>query len=1217
MGHNLKTCSSSLICSPRLRGGKGWNRRRGELLWLLLLPAAVGLAGTMSDIQSNEPGRFVHQNCFYENGGGLLCGNGDGALMQTWLHGTGVTLFMESGATAAHADIYIDDAFMGRVSVAASALPATAAVYTAQALRRTSHRVRIVQVGATPVKLDYIRVFDDSTVNLSAPDADALLDPLMVAPPNAALFAGVDILQSNAAPRALHFRRSEADALRLAPDYAAWESRYGTLGGVIGKMYNEDEIQLEGPEGNFPQRDIFRTFKQNHPEKLVLLHFDGKYRNIRTERADLYAPQHFLYYVRQSAYSDLSAADGQSVVRTVAPVYKYFRSAQYNYQNEDVVLVGKAPDGSVDWSAYEYTTLAGYADGNDPFGDGIVVERGRYGSARRSWTAGDYYLLVPVSTSPWDIETNNHWSYNFSINCPTNNNGETCADLFSDEIAAILTQTNEWSIPEFDGVEFDIMQSSLDWIGFGRTRGIDTDQDGVADFGPGAEVNEINLYGTGTYRLAALLRQKLGPGRIIMGDSGQDRGQRGFGLFNGMEQESWMHDWSTSINRLRFWMQHAYAPAFSYVNWKFVDGDIWYEPDPNITRLYFASVAVFDVATAFYSYRSLGDPTKIHDEAICGADGIAGWLGAPLAGPVCLAKDGVDLLGNGGVEVSTNFLGRIQVQGDDSVAERVVGDRPALQVGSASDGRVMFRISDIDLSSVANRELTLMTEVYSEKSGVLPSGMQRLFLVRVLDQAGRVLEEQNMFAANGSYMSNIIFLQNLGTADVVDIEFDFEGCGTVRLRNTGLFAAAPVLLRKFENGIVLANPSHYPYSLQLNKAYRHLLDAYTIDEDLHNRRPDAWHPGVDSLAYWKNEALNLVVAEGALRTTASASQQSTWLELPEILAGDVFRASAVVVANGDANNDWLSFGLLPSKDHAYQSAAPYVTLTRRPADADLGANLGFLNVYGGSGGSNQLAEKNWLKEAQGFSTNLNARNSLGFEYDTATGNLAVWLTSEGGNTVTQYNGSVNYGGVPGQAVPLDQLNYFGITFNSLNAQNDGNPAYLDDLKVARAGTVLFEDGFETISYGQPVNNGSFASATLELPPQDGLFLLATDPDIDQDGDGISDEWERDRFRVLATASQHTDYDADGFPDLFECKAGTDPADPLSLLRVDTFNVHNDGSFFIRWPSSPGHHYRVMSASELSEAFSPLATAIPATPPMNTYTQPVDVGPKRFFRIEVE
>ena len=109
------------------------------------------------------------------------------------------------------------------------------------------------------------------------------------------------------------------------------------------------------------------------------------------------------------------------------------------------------------------------------------------------------------------------------------------------------------------------------------------------------------------------------------------------------------------------------------------------------------------------------------------------------------------------------------------------------------------------------------------------AAMQRQFEVRALDMEGRILEEHNMFAGNGSYMPNIIFFNHLGTGDTVQIEFDFEGCGYVCLRNTGLYNAAPVLVREFDNGLVVANPSDYEVPLSLNA------------EDLHRTaQPYAW-----------------------------------------------------------------------------------------------------------------------------------------------------------------------------------------------------------------------------------------------------------------------------------------------------------------------------------------------------------------------------------------
>ena len=210
---------------------------------------------------------------------------------------------------------------------------------------------------------------------------------------------------------------------------------------------------------------------------------------------------------------------------------------------------------------------------------------------------------------------------------------------------------------------------------------------------------------------------------------------------------------------------------------------------------------------------------------------------------------------------------------------------------------------------------------------------------------------------------------------------------------------------------------------------------------LQNRRPDSWDSSAGPLAYWKNEALNFQVTNGVLKTTETGLA-SAWLTLPTISSGQIIKVSAVVVANGNANTDYVSMGLLQSKNHTYQRGEPWVSLDSKTD------GTGLLKVYGGLGNTYPvLATANNLKEAQGFTTNLNARNTLGYEYNTATGDLQVWLTSEGGTTVTQYNGSVNYNGVAGAIVPLDELNYFGITFNSVNPLGASNPAYLDNLVV--------------------------------------------------------------------------------------------------------------------------------------------------------------------------
>ena len=757
-----------------------------------------------------------------------------GAYAQAYFYGTGVELFVRRDPLTGSADVYIDDRYAARIDTLNTGVLPSTLIFTTNGLRRAGHTIRIVHLNA-PIKVDYIRSLDNGEADGQSPKALASTNSFPAANPS--LFSGLTIFQSNNFPHVFHFRKSEADALTML--YTSWTGRYSRLMGVIGKMYNEDEIHLNGTNNNFPQREIFKRFKEENPSQLALLHFDGKYRNIATERAtNYYAPQHFLYFVRQPGYSDLDAGSTQSVVQTTGPVYKYFRLASGDYRNEDVVLVGKAADGSLDWSRYEYTRIVDYSGGN-PYTNKLDVIRGYYGSSRLSWTAGGYYLLVPVSAPPWDVETNNHWMYNFSSWCPVDGSGKTCADRFCEEIDGILMQTNAWSVPQFDGVEFDIMVSDAQDSGYVRLRGIDSNLDGIPDYGYSGETN---MFGLGLYNMAKQLRQTLGSGKLILGDCGDSWNQRCFGLFNGMEKEGLpngndnlaLDEWTMALNRLRFWNLHSYGPAFSYVNWKPVLNDTWYSPDQNIARLNLASFTAYDIATSFYSYKGMPVPTNVNDEAIAGTNQTLGWLGAPSGPAVCLAPWGTDLLGGSGVSVSADFTNRIQLLTGDLQMQKQGSGPYSLKISASKDGRIAFRIRDVDISTNAYPELTCMVDILSEKSGILPPEMHRQFFVRAVDSQNNVIKEYSIFAENAGYMPSIIYFPNLGTNRLVHLEFDFEGCGYVQLRYTKIYDRDPSFYREFSNGFVAGNPSGHSVNIPLPGVFSRLTaqaDTYYADYD--------------------------------------------------------------------------------------------------------------------------------------------------------------------------------------------------------------------------------------------------------------------------------------------------------------------------------------------------------------------------------------------------
>jgi hypothetical protein len=121
--------------------------------------------------------------------------------------------------------------------------------------------------------------------------------------------------------------------------------------------------------------------------------------------------------------------------------------------------------------------------------------------------------------------------------------------------------------------------------------------------------------------------------------------------------------------------------------------------------------------------------------------------------------------------------------------------------------------------------------------------------------------------------------------------------------------------------------------------------------------------------------------------------------------------------------------------------------------------------------------------------------------------------------------------------------------------------------------------------------------------------------VDSDNDGMEDRWELAFFPDLTTADATTDWDKDGFSDLFECIAGTDPTDPKSLLRATITAGSVAGNFDIKWPSVSGRTYHLQTSSNL-QSWSDAVTPITATPPMNTYTVTLTPGTNTFYRIRV-
>jgi Tol biopolymer transport system component len=131
-----------------------------------------------------------------------------------------------------------------------------------------------------------------------------------------------------------------------------------------------------------------------------------------------------------------------------------------------------------------------------------------------------------------------------------------------------------------------------------------------------------------------------------------------------------------------------------------------------------------------------------------------------------------------------------------------------------------------------------------------------------------------------------------------------------------------------------------------------------------------------------------------------------------------------------------------------------------------------------------------------------------------------------------------------------------------------------------------------------------------------LFLVRLGS-VDQDDDGMDDDWEILWFGDLSRDGTEDD-DGDGLNNLDEFKAGTNPVEPLSVVRVNVVEAVPSGQKRLVWSSVPGRTYVIQAKSDLTVPdWENLAGSVTAT--SSTTVVDLDVGTSlkhRYFRLLV-
>ncbi len=614
-------------------------------------------------------------------------------------------------------------------------------------------------------------------------------------------------------PRAFFFRQSES-LTKLG--YDDWNKTFNRLGGIIGKCLNEE----------IPERDtnipFFTQFKLEHPGQLVMLHYNGNGRDPRDNGYKFYAG-HWLYFEGVKNRSEIKEEEGICEIEVEdAGIFKT-KIGRYENANEDIGICRLTEDGKPDWDYSEQVQLVSVNLKKNT----IKVRRAQYGSGAKQFDAGLALVSPHVTEGPWGENNNIMWLYNHSTYCPKDKYGKTCDDILVEELVERLSSNGELAC--FDGVEFDVLWNEVNHATFGRK--VDTNADGKGDNGI---INGVNEYSAGVFNFCKQLREKIGPEKLIMADGMTSQFQRGINYLNGIESEGWpihrdpeIKDWSGGWNRHLFWNQNAFQPAFSFINFKYIKNTEL--PPEGRQRLVWAVAQLLDARITHSGYTIKRPEDGIHrsiiDEFVAGGRQQKYWLGKPLGETVRIALQQNDLLKGNGTKLTDEFLKKFS--GDNAIFGK---DGNSIKISARNNENCVFSINKIPCDGP---DLLVSVKLKCDPRRGYPEEMPRLLNVSESNNPYKL-----MSFVNGDWFHATFYFRDV-QEKTIDLNFEMESNEPFWMKEFTVHAYPDVAYRKFENGLVLVNPSHHNYTFNISEIggenpYYHLQATLGQDTKVNN-----------------------------------------------------------------------------------------------------------------------------------------------------------------------------------------------------------------------------------------------------------------------------------------------------------------------------------------------------------------------------------------------
>jgi hypothetical protein len=151
------------------------------------------------------------------------------------------------------------------------------------------------------------------------------------------------------------------------------------------------------------------------------------------------------------------------------------------------------------------------------------------------------------------------------------------------------------------------------------------------------------------------------------------------------------------------------------------------------------------------------------------------------------------------------------------------------------------------------------------------------------------------------------------------------------------------------------------------------------------------------------------------------------------------------------------------------------------------------------------------------------------------------------------------------------------------------------------------------------------SSILVAEADAGVAILRLAVAGDRDGDQMPDSWEQqivdadpdDEIESIDDVMPQSDFDGDGLSNAPEFIAGTDPTDADSRFAQIAPALPTAGTFTVQWYSVTGKRYTVYKSTNLADGFTPVATDILGTSPVNAYRDDSAGGASAFYMVTVQ